>query len=382
MTYFKAIFITFLAFTALPTFSQITKGNYSVAGNFGLLANLQKSSPFNDFRTSAFINPSVGKFITDKWFVGVQPNLYASMTRFGVEKFSTASQSTSKSTYQILGLGITSRYYFADDKKTRFFGLMGLGVSQSWYVADNIFSNDATSKGTGIQYEVGFGADIFLNPEVALEPTLSYTGYQSHYEQTGFGGSNPVNRKENLLALTIKFNNFVNFSTKTDSKETPQYIGKNRQIAGGRADFSHVKSSTEKSTYYTLNPQFGQFITHHILLKGALTVVGDVDISENTTVNTALAARYYWCIHKRFFMYPELSVNYFALANSQFLNGSVSFPNIFTTGLTIGGSYFLSKNLAIDMTFSQTQLSFRESTDQCLSTSLGIGTIGLLYFIK
>ena len=385
MTQFKALILIFLAFTTSSTFAQIAKGNYSVNGNVGLTANLQKNESYQNLTTAAVINPSVGKFITDKWFVSLQPRLSASTTRFGFGKLNASSQVNQRLNSQTLGLGINARYYFMNDKNTRFFGLIGLDASRNQYAIEGTFGGDAQSKSTQTSYQIGVGADIFLNSEVALEPTFSYTNYATQFTQTGFAAS-PASgdNKYDLFSLTIQFNNFLNLSLKTDSKETPQYIGKNRQIVGGQANFSHTKSASEKSTYYTLNPQFGQFITPRVLLKGALTVLGDVDFPKSTAVNTTLAARYYWPIRKRFFIYPELSVNYLTGSNIQsvVLGNDIGFPNTLTTGLTIGGSYFLSKNLAIDMTFSQTRLYFGESTRQYITTSLGIGTIGLLYFIK
>jgi hypothetical protein len=191
--------------------------------------------------------------------------------------------------------------------------------------------------------------------------------------------------KYDLFSLAVQFNNFLGLSLKNDSKETPQYIGKNRQIAGGQAHFNYYKSADEKSTLYRINPQFGQFITSRVLLKGEFTALGDADDKENSAFNTTVAARYYLPIGKRFFMYPELSATYLTGQGNKFsVVGTFSntLPDMLVGGLSIGGSYFLSKNIAIDLTFSKTQVYFGEQPNKFLTTSLGVGTIGLLYFIK
>jgi hypothetical protein len=127
MTQFKAFSILFLTFIATTSFAQTTKGNYSVNGNVGLTADLVKNGSYQHLQTSALINPSVGKFITDKWFVGVQPNLFAYSTTIGWRKPNALKNYVSG---QKLGLGITARYYFTDDVNTRFFGLMAVETSE------------------------------------------------------------------------------------------------------------------------------------------------------------------------------------------------------------------------------------------------------------
>jgi Outer membrane protein beta-barrel domain len=385
MMQLKTVLLSFLVSMSISAFAQIAKGNYNLAGDVGLSVNLQKSKFRQNFGGSMSINPSVSKFITDKWLVGLQPHLGASVSK---SSFPQGSSPQFDVTYksQAVGLRLNTRYYFTRVKNVHFFGRAGLDVLSNWQNA--VYSN-ARLKGntTTFNYDIGLGANVFLNPEVALESTLSYTGQNIGYNQTDPNNQQATrsgNAKSDVLSLSISLNSFLNLSSKTEEKETPQYIRRNRQILGGQVSLNRYSSEAGSSTYFSLSPQFSQFITSHLLLKGEVNIFGNVDDTKNTQVNTRLSTRYYIPLGKRFFMYPELNAAYQTGRNSYFVISSLNelSPNTFTAGLGFGGSYFLSENLAIDASFVQTQMYFGDQTSRYTSSLLGLGNVGLLYFIR
>jgi hypothetical protein len=390
MIQFKTLLIVFFAFISVPIFAQIAKGNYNFNGTADLSANLttypQQPILPRILVANASINPSVSKFITNKWLVGLQPNLSIGTTQRGTSTIAVYSAQNST-----LGLGVISRYYFGNIRNTHFFGFAGLDIAQGHFEPKN-FVRDSKSKLNQFSYSVGFGANIFLNSEVALEPTISYSSYQNTYKQTGNGTSSVVIINYISFSTGVQLNNFLKFSTKTDTKEPARYIGKNRRILGGRTylDFNGNYGADIK---FNFAPQFSQFITPRIMLKGALdfSVISQVSqfqffqtwLRFDMLFNTGVAARYYVPFGKRFFIYPELNSSYSLGRSSRYFGTNNNTPTkILTAGLSIGGSYFLSENIALDMSFVQARFSFDGPPNRNTSGLLGIGNIGLLYFIR
>jgi opacity protein-like surface antigen len=378
MTPFKTLFIALFAFISVPIFAQIAKGNYNFSGAADLSANFGKREFYKSFWVNAAFSPSVSKFIKNKWLIGLQPNLSALRGR-GKSSKSTATSSFSQGGG--LGLRAISRYYFGNIKNTHFFGFAGLDIAQGYSNFKNsVFDSKFSSNQFG--YSIGFGANIFLNSEVALEPTVSYSDYQAGYNQTNNGIPSGEKFNYTLFSIGVQLNNSLNFSGKADAKEPAQYIGKNRRTLGGEAA---VKHHSNRPTQFSFSPQFSQFITSRIMLTGAMGISIHSNLSSIFNLgfrpliflSSNVGVRYYLPLGKRFFMYPELSAG---LRSAGYPRDFLS--NTFDTSLSIGSSYFLSENVALDMSFVQARFNFHNPPNRNTSGLLGIGNIGLLYFIR
>jgi hypothetical protein len=210
-----------------------------------------------------------------------------------------------------------------------------------------------------------------MNTDVALEANLSFfheevpLSIDPFYTPDNHLFSNP-DGSENLM-LHIKLNNFINFSAQKEDKGTPQYIGKGRQILGGDMWFWKRKEYSWK-TNYRFSPQFSQFITNKLMLKGDFSFFRDENIDPSQVFTAGLSARYYLPFRNRLFFYPSLSLS--TTNNSDYSNLGMS--------IGFGSSYFLSENIALDATLFQ----LRAGNGGPLSNLIGVGNIGLLYFIR
>ena len=125
--------------------AQFNKGCVMLGGTAGYNKN---SVEGEDAGSEFNLSPTVGYFFTSKIAVGA-----------GISFSSYSISGESASTYAINPFG---RYYFAGNEKSAFFGQVGLALLK---IGEDL-------NGTGFQ--VGAGADIFLNESVALEGVLSY----------------------------------------------------------------------------------------------------------------------------------------------------------------------------------------------------------------
>lgn len=70
---------------ALPVFAQLQKGNYSFGGDAHLMGALEKSEYANTNALNVSLSPSVSKFLTDKWQMGVRPILSYNAQTYNAE---------------------------------------------------------------------------------------------------------------------------------------------------------------------------------------------------------------------------------------------------------------------------------------------------------
>jgi hypothetical protein len=329
MTRFKTLLTAFLTFIAFTIFAQIAKGNYNFDGRIGLTGDWQKSEFYRSIAATGLVSPSVGKFVTDKWFIGVVPELSAKIDRNDVDIFSTSPTKGQIFHYQTLGLGVNSRYYFAQAKNAHFFGLAGLSLSKNWSaVKDKVNNNNSSTwNATILNYTIGVGANIFLKPEVAFESILSFTHSDNRYAQIRINNQpSEVRRIQyDLFLLNFRLNNFINLSVPKEANDPSQYIKRGRQILGGQAYLNMFRQDGVTSTIYSFSPEFSEFITNNISVKGSIQAYGRISPLENIVFNTSAAVRYYFPISKRFFLYPELSAGYLTGNNSFFVINNPTF---------------------------------------------------------
>jgi hypothetical protein len=380
MSQFKTLLFLLCAFIAIKTNAQIAKGNYSLDGAAGIYTQIQKNDFSKTTTSNLLLNPSFGKFVTDKWLVGVAPTAYFVSENTDFTGLFSTRNSTSKGTAQLAGLTVNTRYYFFGDAKVACFGTLGAGFSKRWnsYESSSTpkYSYSSNSRG----FNAGFGASIFVHPEVAFEPILSYANSTESYDNSGVFGTNAATSVQSV-SLTLKFSNFVNFSAKKDDKEQPQYVKSGRQIVGGQANITKSKYSftSDWGTTYVVNPMFGQFVTNNFFLGAEMNLFGFTGINDYF-LNASVSGRYYIKLSPKFYLYPDVNVAY--TKSLDLTSSSTQKPKgVFNYGGGLGGSFFITNNVAIDARFLLLQ-SAKDEVGNGFNAIFGAENIRLLYFLR
>jgi hypothetical protein len=291
---------------------------------------------------------------------------------YGKNTFPNLSNPNAESgTIQNLGFTFNTRYYFAKIPKVHFFGEASVGFEKMKTKYNDGLLDDYSQSFEN--YQVGVGANIFMNSEIAFEPTLMYGIV--NYNGENSGGSDFIQTQS--FSFNVKMNNFVNLSFKNQENEGNKFIRKGRQIVGGEIGVSRSKYdfSNFTETYYSFNPQFGQFLTNNILVKCEIKAFGSFNSSDNQTNRATLSGYYYIPVSKRFYVYPALEVETFT-SSARNTSTIDIFKRYNLSGL-LGGSYFLSNNIALDATFIKLKKS-----NQVFESLFGVGMVRLLYFIR
>lgn len=140
---------------AAPSFSQITPSSYAVGGSSSLMLS---SSPggSNFLKTTFSINPEIGKFVSEKWYIGGGLGYTFNQQRMkpsSDEKLTSHSNSFS-------GNFVATRYYPLSEKFyfTMEYGLGGsFSLFQNQFLPDSLVSaNINKSIGLGIGASPGF----------------------------------------------------------------------------------------------------------------------------------------------------------------------------------------------------------------------------------
>jgi single-stranded DNA-binding protein len=378
-------FCLFLACFHAPTFAQIQKGSYSFGGDLGLSTTMQSSKGFKYTDVNLRFNPSVSQFVTNNWLVGVQPILsFQNQKQTG-----PTGQIGQFSNYEFsgptVGLALTSRYYEPITQKLTAFAAINAGYSRTFYhqvIKNFLVSGDSDVKGNidDLTYGLGLGLSRALNNNVFLETSLSYQRIDA--SSTSSLTTNQAQINSDKWTFSLGLNNFVvGFNAK--EKETPQYVKKGRQIIGGNLQINRYSTQdndprgVQTSVYF--NPKFGQFVGDNLLITGALNYSRFTDNLSSTrqTLNATVSAQYFIPVNKRFFVHPQLSYT------NSIIGGNNDYKNAIDLG--IGGTYFLSKNVALTSTFLQTRLyalPANATAQQTRNLTFGLGNVGLTYFLR
>jgi hypothetical protein len=160
------------------SFSQINKGQWLMGGNASFSSSkgyvIESGSPTgstNGKSTTLQLSPNAGYFITDKLAAGARVSLTSFETKSPNDVFDISSTQVSLSPFV--------RYYFLPKtEKLNLFADAGYAYGRSKNTSKVSIpgtpSSNSTSKGTSNGYYISVGPAIFLNPNTALELTLSY----------------------------------------------------------------------------------------------------------------------------------------------------------------------------------------------------------------
>jgi hypothetical protein len=370
MSQFKAFLSTFLLFITLSAFGQIEKGNYNFGGDVELNGSFLKTywNHFTDFNAS--LSPSINKFVTNKLMLGFRPIL---ATSFSAGTTFYSSDINRESLVQ-LGIEGAGRYYFNENSKLKLFGFATASFNRTFQAIKIPSFQNGSGQTNYINFKSGIGADFIINKDVAIEGKLSYFHREVPQSYIYFDPTKYYSKGSDNLELIFNLNHFIPPFSSHKSEDNTEYIKKGRRTLGGHIRFWAEKEAAIKIKYLNseITPQFSQFITDRWMLSGDLQIVNLLANLGEIGVSFAVIGRYYKPITHRFFVYPQM-----AIATGFTPRFSIREAGI---GLNIGlgGSYFLSKNVALDATFVKVNVGLMGYLD----TSLGAGQVGLLYFIR
>ena len=163
----KYLIIGVLIILSTTGFAQIRKGQYLVGGNAGF----SSTSSGGVTQTTVSFNPNYGRFLVDKFALGLETSL-SSTSETGSDAF------TSYIVAPFL------RYYFLPtDKKVNVFAQTSFGFGSA-------SSGGQTSSANA--FGASAGPAIFLSPNTALEITLNYvsSGGDGYVSRVGTFGMN------------------------------------------------------------------------------------------------------------------------------------------------------------------------------------------------
>lgn len=375
------------------SFAQIAKGNYNLGGEIDASSTLLKGKYRSIIDLKLELNPSINKFITDKWLLGIRPIVSANHQNGNFSDFQIPnSKYPLKGNSSSFGLEISNRYYLQTKNKFKTFIFLNASFDRKTSDYLGTWGNYYPPSNNYLNYHTGIGANLFFNSEIALEGTFSY----AHRETNSF--SDPFTTASSLgtqnFTFDFKINHFINLGAQKDKNEAINYIKKGRLTLGGHVWIGNIhREAQSPSTTSGISPQYSQFITNQIMIMGDFTWLSDIKHTDQSIKKLTIGARYYLPMKKRFFIYPEIKFthstgenNYVNLQypyrGNNYLSTTHYYKNNMNLGL--GGSYFLSENVAFDVSFWKNSLYFEQKPIKLnyFISKIGINHVGLIYFIR
>ncbi len=159
------IALTVLTFSGI-SFAQFEQGRILAGGSIGLKTNTNKTKNNNTTSTNSksvdiSVNPKAGYFIIDNLAIGAGLNITSTTQK--------ADGSTEKETYTSTSIEPFVRYYI----KPGIFFQGAFGVGPGKYKETN-GNTTTTTKFNTSNWSLAAGYAIFLNNNVAIEPTIGY----------------------------------------------------------------------------------------------------------------------------------------------------------------------------------------------------------------
>ena len=177
------LLLTVLFSITTAAFSQINKGQWLIGGNASFSTDKDNVGISKDRSTTLLLSPNVGYFISDKLAVGARVNFLSDKNEVEFGSYTETSNTA-------VSLSPFVRYYFLPKtEKMNLFADAGYSYGRTRNTSKGIYagmpSSSYTSKGTTHGYHISAGPVIFLNPNTAVELTLSYNYQkQKDYDYT------------------------------------------------------------------------------------------------------------------------------------------------------------------------------------------------------
>jgi opacity protein-like surface antigen len=176
----QILYILSLSLLSLPVFAQIPRGTSMVGGSISF-SHKSSNSPTGIKSTStAFdVRPSYGLFLVKNLCVGAAVGY-----NFGkADEDLTVGQYSLSTRYRSISVGPFVRYYIPITSKL--YALAHASYDRNWsrnkgnYPVQNVVTKERANSWT-----LGAGLSYFLNPHIALEGILSYSGRRSKNDTT------------------------------------------------------------------------------------------------------------------------------------------------------------------------------------------------------
>lgn len=180
------LLLTILFSITSAAFSQINKGQWLLGGNASFSTDKNNGGISKDRSTTFQLSPNAGYFISDKLAVGARISFLRDKNEIEYGSYTEITNTN-------VSLSPFVRYYFLPkSEKLNLFADAGYLYGRTKNAYEGIYvgqpSNSYTSKGTSHGYQVSAGPVIFLNPNTAVELTLSYNYQkQKDYDYTNKG---------------------------------------------------------------------------------------------------------------------------------------------------------------------------------------------------
>jgi hypothetical protein len=327
--------------------AQIGLNTSTLSGNATLGYQITNLSSFNNLKytsAAAIFNPTYGKFVGQKTLLSVQPNAL-----FSNYNYKNNIGETYTYEYKTLGMNVNLRHYLNPNATFKFYGEANIGVSKRTYNSD---LPGGISEQTIGQLGAAFGANYFINKTIALDAKIGYTREQN------LSGYNYISNK---LYLGIGLANFMHADS--EKGEGSELIEKGRKSVDGNIGLN----VDDFGTGYQVKAKYSQFIINGLMVGGSIEAA-DSPFSQRFQFEGFKAdamVRYYVPLTKKLFIYPEAKVSYFNLSSNKFY---------YEFG--VGASYFIKKNVALDIDIFKLGASQGQN-----NTFLG-ANVGLKYFLK
>jgi hypothetical protein len=329
---------SFFLYSSILAQAQIGLNTKTFTGNasLGFTNSYHHKTSTNIY--SAGLNPSFGKFLSQKALLTLQP--HANFSRFEADSEIKNTLDASS-----LGLNASVRFYFYTFQRFHFYSEGSLSVEANRLKYSDSKLNTQTTKGT---LDITIGTNYFLNKTIALNAQLAL--------RTTVALPNANNFDENFN-FSLNLENFINPENEEAVGET--LIKKGRISIGGNFDINFNRNTT----LYQLDATYSTFLANGFM------VGAKINGTKNDLATKLLAvqcnSRYYFLLNKKLFLYPEMKLTY---ANYWFEKYYVD--------MNIGMNYFIKKNLALEIDLLGLSLTKAQAV-----TTIG-ANMGLKYFLK
>jgi Outer membrane protein beta-barrel domain len=336
--------VSLLMLISIFSQAQIGLNTSTLSGNATLGYQITSADNYKLSSSVATFNPSYGKFIGKKTLLSLQPD----MNYYGFKREST--QSFGSSEWGNVGLNANIRHYINPDAKFKFYGEANVGVTKKIYNYD-LPSNQKFEQ-TLSQLGGAIGANYFFNKTIALDAKVGYLREQS------LAGSKYSTDK---FYIGVGLANFMHADSEVG--EGAELIEKGRKSIDGNIGVN----INDFGTNYQIKAKYSQFIANGLMVGGSIEAANEPFPQrfqfEGFKVDAMV--RYYVPLTKKLFIYPEAKVSYFNLSSNKFYYE-----------LGVGMSYFIKKNVALDIDIFKLGASQGQT-----NTFLG-ANVGLKYFLK
>jgi hypothetical protein len=335
----------FFALMLISTFSQAQIGlnTKTLSGNATLGYQITSGNNYKVKSTNALFNPTYGKFIGKKTLLSLQSDMsYLGYSIDPPQGFGTTEIGN-------VGLNANIRHYINPDAKFKFYGEAQLGATKYWYPNRGF---DGPFEYTIGRIGAAVGANYFLNKTIALDAKVGYSR-----ELSLAGGNFGTNK----FYIGVGLANFMHADSEVG--EGAELIEKGRKSIDGNIGVN----IDNFGTYYQLKAKYSQFIANGLMMGGSIEYANGSFPRrfEFDGFKVDASLRYYIPLTKKLFVYTEAKVTYNNLSSNKFYYE-----------LGVGMSYFLKKNVALDI-----DLFKLGAVKGQTNTFLG-ANVGLKYFLK